>query len=120
MNRHILSPLLASLLLVSFAACTDDGESARETCIAHCEYIGASEGCPDSVANEDVAECKQGCGTVLELWSDDCVVAAEELWLCSMSELTYQCDSGDDQPYSTDEGCEAEFEAFGLCMAGGS
>ena len=118
MTRHILLPIAIAALLLAATGCEEDTDDAYEVCLAHCEHIGASEGCPDSVANQEVVECKQGCGGVTQLWSDECVEAARELWLCSMSELTYKCDPGDDTPYSEDDACDDEGEVFGACMFG--
>ena len=60
------------------------------------------------------------CRPLVELWREECVAAAEDMWLCSMSELTYKCDPGSDEPFSEDGGCEDESEAFGICIMGGA
>ena len=115
MKTLLLAILSLSLSLIPLGGCAADDDAALiDACEANCAHVGAAANCPASVANEDVAECQAGCAVIVKMYTDDCKAALEEVYLCSMSEQTYRCDDGSDLAYSEDEGCEDEYEAYGL------
>jgi hypothetical protein len=125
MKGFNMKQLLTALLVLSlavFAGCSEDQGDVVDTCLAHCEHVGAAVNCPDTVANEDVAECKAACQPYVSSLDADCQVALEDFYLCSMSAYTYQCDEGSDMAYAEivgdDDPCEEEGAAWGACMFG--
>ena len=119
MNASALNYFIAVLVVlgVSLGACGNESDTPRDHCEDYCENQGTAVDCPNEVATDYVAECKQFCGVVLPQLDSECRATADEYFECSAAEETWKCAPGGSLPLSTNDICDAKADAYAECFA---